>query len=457
MNPLYKELQPSDAYCVRLPYPFSDFDRQILTGLYQPLVGHEAMAVLFTLWDEAERDGGAESNHYHLLNVLGMPVGRLFESRLALEGIGLLKTYRKSEDGSRSFLYELQPPLDPETFFHDAILSMFLFGKVGAPAYKRLMQRFLVSALPDGYEDVSRSFLEVYKPVTARTPEPDDENTYEKKARPAKLAFDGHDFDFSLLMEGLSAHLVSRKAFTPAAKDMIARLAFLYALSPLEMQQVVLLAIDQDGQLTEERLKRAAADYYKLSVSKSAPRLEKVTALQPAAESRPASAAKTKEDELADYLEAIPPVEMLRQINGGREPVQIDVRLAQKLVLEHGLPTGVVNVLLQYVLLRNDGKLTNNYVERIASHWMAKKVGTAREALELARTEHDKYMNWKQEGGKPSTSRKGAGKTESVPDWFYKKDEKPGASEAKQDESPEIEARRLRLMKKFGMAEGGAE
>ncbi|MET3575965.1 replication initiation and membrane attachment family protein [Bhargavaea ullalensis] len=456
MNPLYKELQPSDAYCVRLPYPFSDFDRQILTGLYQPLVGHEAMAVLFTLWDEADRDGGAESNHYHLLNMLGMPVGRLFEARLSLEGIGLLKTYRKAEGDSRSFLYELQPPLDPETFFHDPILSMFLYGKIGAPAYKRLMQRFLTSPVPAGYEEVSRSFMDVYKPVTARASEPDDPNTYEKNARPAKLAFDGHDFDFSLLYEGLSAHLVPRKAFTPAAKDMIARLAFLYALSPLEMQQVVLLAIDQDAHLTDERLKRAAADYYKLSVSKSAPRVEKIPSGGQAPQ-QAAGPAKTKEDELADYLEAIPPVEMLRQLNNGREPMQIDVRLAQKLVLEHGLPTGVVNVLLQYVLLRNDGKLTNNYVERIASHWMAKKVGTAREALELARTEHDKYMNWKQEGGKPSAGRKGGGKTESVPDWFYKKDDKPEALPESQEANPEIEARRLRLIQKFGMAEGGAE
>lgn len=454
MNPLYKELQPSDAYCVRLPYPFSDFDRQILTALYQPLIGHGAMAVFFALWGEAEREGTVESTHYHLLNLLDMPIGTLFDARLSLEGIGLLKTYRKNEGEARSFLYELKPPLDPDTFFHDPILSMFLFGRVGAQTYKRLRGRFLNPPVPEGYEEVSRSFPEVYKSIKAGSME-EDTDTYESDQRAHKLAFSGHPFDFPLMMEGLSAQLVPRKAFTPAVKEMIVRIAFLYGLSPIDMQQVVLLAIDADGNLTEDRLKRAAADYYKLSRSNTAPKITKIMASpeKPDASDEP----KTKEDELILYLETSSPVEMLKDINGGREPMQVDVKLAQKLVLEHNLPAGVVNVLLQYVWLRNDGKLTNNYVERIASHWMAKKVDNVKDALELARTEHDKYMKWKQEGGGTQRSRKPGAKTEAVPDWFYRKDHKPeGEKEPRSEEKdPEVEARRIRLMEKFGMTKGG--
>ena len=77
-------------------------------------------------------------------------------------------------------------------------------------------------------------------------------------------------------------------------------------------------------------------------------------------------------------------------------------KLAEKLVNTHGLSVGVVNVLLQYVHLRNDGKITNNYVERIASHWMNKKVDTVKAAMEISRNEHDKYMKWKNEGQKPA-------------------------------------------------------
>lgn len=458
MNPLYNELQPSDVYCVRLPYPFSDFDRQILTALYQPLIGHGAMAVFFALWGEAEREGTVESTHYHLLNLLDMPIGSLFDARLSLEGIGLMKSYRKKQGEGRSFLYELKPPLDPDTFFHDPILSMFLFGKVGAQTYKRLKGRFLNPTVPEGYEEVSRSFPEVYKSVKAGSME-EDTDTYESDKRSPKLAFSGYPFDFVLMMEGLSAQLVPRKAFTPAVKEMIVRIAFLYGLSPIDMQQVVLLAIDADGHLTEDRLKRAGADFYKLSRSNTAPKVTKITS-SPEKSGAPKEP-QTKDDELIVYLETRSPVEMLKDINDGRDPMQVDVKLAQKLVLEHSLPAGVVNVLLQYVLLRNDGKLTNNYVERIASHWMAKKVDNVRDALELARTEHDKYMKWKHEGGGTRSTRKPGAKTEAVPDWFYRKEnkdkEKGEQKPPKQQEGadPEVEARRIRLMEKFGMTKGG--
>lgn len=33
MTAFYKELQPADAFKIRLPYPFSDYDRQLLTLL----------------------------------------------------------------------------------------------------------------------------------------------------------------------------------------------------------------------------------------------------------------------------------------------------------------------------------------------------------------------------------------------------------------------------------------
>ena len=114
---------------------------------------------------------------------------------------------------------------------------------------------------------------------------------------------------------------------------------------------------------------------------------------------------------------------MLRDLNG-KEPLSVDVQLAERLINTHDLPVGVVNVLLQYVHIRNDGKITNNYVERIASHWMNKKVATAKEAMEFSRKEHDKYMKWKNEGQKPATHKtRDNAREEMVPEWFYKKDE----------------------------------
>ena len=45
MTAFYKELQAADAFNIRLPYPFSNYDRQLLTLLYQPMVGAESISL----------------------------------------------------------------------------------------------------------------------------------------------------------------------------------------------------------------------------------------------------------------------------------------------------------------------------------------------------------------------------------------------------------------------------
>ena len=68
-------------------------------------------------------------------------------------------------------------------------------------------------------------------------------------------------------------------------------------------------------------------------------------------------------------------------------------------------------------------------METIADHWVRKNVQTAKEAMELARQEHDKYTAWK---NKPQTSNKTSQQTkgrsryqreEKVPEWFYKRND----------------------------------
>src|SRR6185312_1463210 len=148
MAPLYKELQPVDEYTILLPFPFSDYDRQLLTLFYQPLIGPDAMSLYMTFWADAEQENARAFNHYHLMNILTMPLGRVFEARISLEAIGLLRTRRKKIGDAREFNYELLPPLDAKAFFADPLLSTFLFSKMGEQAYRNLRARF---SLDTGY------------------------------------------------------------------------------------------------------------------------------------------------------------------------------------------------------------------------------------------------------------------------------------------------------------------
>ncbi len=150
---LYEELQPVDTFTIKLSHPFSDYDRQLLTLFYQPLIGPEAMSLFMSFWADAESGKEKEFNHYYLMNLLTMPLGKVFEARISLEAIGLLRTFCKQDGQDRTFCYELLPPMDAKSFFEDPLLSTFLFSKIGEQPYRNLRERFAVDdQMDDQYQ-----------------------------------------------------------------------------------------------------------------------------------------------------------------------------------------------------------------------------------------------------------------------------------------------------------------
>ena len=106
-------------------------------------------------------------------------------------------------------------------------------------------------------------------------------------------------------------------------------------------------------------------------------------------------------------------------------------------------------------------------MERIADHWMRKNLKSAKEAMDLARQERDKYANWKAENeskgqttgntaqAKQSSSnyrqRKTNGRTEQVPDWFYKREEESAATVMTNEQKAiDFEQERQKILKKLG-------
>ncbi|MFJ7184434.1 replication initiation and membrane attachment family protein [Lysinibacillus xylanilyticus] len=449
---LYKELQPADPFDIRLPHALSTQERQLVTLFYQPLIGAEPISLYLTLWAEAEEMPKQQMTHYYLMNVLGLPIGKVFEARIALEAIGLLRTWKKEDADQRSFLYELIRPLDADSFMKDPLLSMFLFSKIGEQAYRKLRQRFIPTARDAEFKDVSRAFIDVFKPVSTKIPDELQVDTNRKDTQQKVYPFYFDQFDFDLLQAGLSEQLVPASLLTFEVRESIAKLAFLYRLTALDMQKVVILALDDDLGISLERLRKAAADFYKLTVSKEPPKLARVSEPSSVEE----SGQKTKDQELQQYLETTPPVQVLRDINNGKEPLQTSVQLAESLIVQHGMPVGVVNALLEYVMLTTDMKLPKKYVETIADHWVRKNIQTAKEAMELARQEHDKYTTWK---NKPQTPRKsnqsargrsGNQREEKVPEWFYKRNEQ---QEENTSSTIDFEQERQKILEMLGKSD----
>jgi replication initiation and membrane attachment protein len=106
------------------------------------------------------------------------------------------------------------------------------------------------------------------------------------------------------------------------------------------------------------------------------------------------------------------------------------------------LHPGVVNVLIYYVMLKTDMKLSKTYVQKIASHWARKQVSTVKSAMELAKQEHRQYQEWAEKKTVSKTGRKLIRK-EKLPQWLKEDLEKPDTKEEVSQTEVDLERKRL--------------
>ena len=466
MSMHWQELLPADSYMVSSAGLLHDYDRKILTRLYQPLIGPICISLYMTLWSELEENRlwSEASSHYQLMNTIGLKLGDIYEARLLLEGIGLLNVYKKSKEDTKEFIYELNPPLSPQQFFTDGMLNIYLYKKIGKVQFNRLKRFFCVDTIAtDQFEYVTKSFAEVFSSDHLDSLYVTDEAKNEWDPLPKQQFIDQSDgvepsgfdglFDFDLLFAGMKSSIVPKKAFTPKIRNTVAKLAFLYGINPLEMQKLVMDAVTLDDEIDEELLRKAARDWYQIERQADMPSL--VNRVQPIRERTQKDEPKTQEQQLIRHLETTSPRDRLMQLSGGAEPTSGDLKVVEGVMINQKLNPGVVNVLIEYVMLKTDMKFTKGYVEKLAGHWARLKVSTVVEAMELAKNEHRKYQEWAQ--GSKNVAKGGRKKSireEVVPDWLEQDEEKQPEQKADQ---PELSQQKRELQEKWKQWKAGGE
>ncbi|WP_370874985.1 replication initiation and membrane attachment family protein [Cytobacillus purgationiresistens] len=445
----WKEIIPVDRYAVAMDGLLHEYDRKILTLLYQPLIGPTCLSLYMTLWAEVEENRlwSTVNSHHSLMNFMGIGLKEIYEARQKLEGIGLLKVYVKNEEEGRSFIYELIPPLTPEQYFLDGMLNIYLFKKIGKKQYVRLKRFFSDQSLSSqtGYTDITRSFQDVY---TSSHNSPNDyyeelqtseDDTYIGRGTAKTIQVEVSGFDFELLEAGLSESLVPKKALTKKVREAISNLAFLYEIDAIQMKNIVIGSVNEDSEIPMDELRKSARDWYQFQHQDQLPSL--VDRTQPLTHHTSKNEPQTQEEQLLHYLDTTSPRQLLKDISGGAEPSVGDIRIVEDVMFQQKLFPGVVNVLIQYVLLRTDMKLTKGYVEKIASHWARKKVQTSTEAMTLAKKEHKQYLDWAEgkKAPKKSTMKNKTVRTELLPDWFEDGQNDESSKSAKTAEQPDSE------------------
>ncbi|MBP3039925.1 replication initiation and membrane attachment family protein [Bacillaceae bacterium Marseille-Q3522] len=436
MTQHWQEMLPVDHYEVSSNGLLTPYDQKVITFLYQPLIGSICLSLYMTLWAEIEENRlwSAAKTHHSLMNFMDMNLKHIYEARLKLEGIGLLKTFVKKDDDSRSFIYELQPPLSPEQFFLDGMLNIYLYRKIGKTQYIRLKRYFsdqqkeasdyreVTRAFQDVYESAHPSFLSVDHDMEDALAWQEDQVPIGRHMQDG-VHITASRFNMELLLSGLNESLVPKSAFTSKVHDAIEKLSFLYGIDPVQMKNIVLGAVNENGEIDIEELRKAARDWYQFENQDQLPLL--VDHVQPNIHRTLEKEPKTKEEKLIYYLETVSPRQLLLDISGGAVPSKADLQIIEDVLFQQKLLPGVVNVLIQYVLLKTDMKLTKGYVEKIASHWARKKVKTVKDAMNLAKQEHRQYIEWANgKKTKNQTRNRKTVRTEMLPDWFEEKEEK---------------------------------
>jgi replication initiation and membrane attachment protein len=456
----WQELLPIDRYKVASDGLLHFYDQKVLTFLYQPLIGSTAFSLYMTLWAELEENRlwSESTTHHSLMNSLDTNLKEIFHARQKLEAIGLLKSYVKEEDRDRSFIYELKPPLNPDTFFLDGMLNIFLYQKIGKKQFARLKRFFSDQQLPQKdreYKDITKAFQDVFSSaspeslqfhqVSSQDLKLNESDTYIGRSETKPIQIQVDHFNFDLLFAGLKDSFISQQSFTTKVKEAIANLAFLYNIDALQMQGIVLSAIEAD-EISIEELRKAARDWFQFQHEDKLPLL--VDKVQPVMLTSQRSEPNTKEEKLKYYFETVSPRQFLMDISGGGEPSKSDLQIVEDIMFAQQLPPGVVNVLIHVVMIKTDMKLTKGYAEKIASHWARKGVQTVDEAMDLAIKENRQYIEWASGKKDKKSGNKKVTRTEMIPDWFNN-DEKLSASKVSEGDNSEANAKKRALEEKL--------
>ncbi|MEI2355683.1 replication initiation and membrane attachment family protein [Mesobacillus zeae] len=460
----WQELLPVDQYTVSANGLIHEYDRKVLTFLYQPLIGPSCLSLYLTLWAELEENrlwSGAVS-HHSLMTITGLGLNDIYQARLKLEAMGLLKTYVKNGD-SRSFVYELQPPLSPEQFFLDGMLNIYLYRKIGKNQFGRL-KRFFSDKAPAGhtagYENITRAFQDVFVSVStdalkhsrdaAEDLEAMEGKSFISRTEPGGIQVDPDGFDFGLLTAGIKESLVPGKALSSKVKEAISKLSFLYGIDALQMKNLILGALTEEDEIDVEELRKAARDWYQFENNDQLPAL--LDRVQPISHRLTSGQPSSTEEKLIHYLETTSPRQYLLHISDGAAPSKNDLHIIEEVMFKQKLQPGVVNVLIEYVMLKTDMKLNKGYMEKIAGHWARKQIKTVKEAMELAKKEHRQYLEWAEEKKGRSAPLKNSSRKEHLPDWFEKKNE---SQTAQVEEDFDFEEERKKLEEELKNFEAG--
>src|SRR5699024_8461512 len=232
-----------------------------LTHLYQPLIGINAIALYYTLVHEIELQKLTDKQTHHtLMSALNLPLDEIYEARIKLEGIGLLKTYKMTSESDVMYTYELISPFTPSEFFNDLMLSELLYRHVGKSKYGLLEANYKEKEEVIEGEQLTVAFTDVFQTFE---PHANEFNELKKTTQTASVPLD--TIDFTWIEQSLKRQMIpDEKVLTSWNKAQISQIMHLYDLDLNEIEKSVLWALTDENELDIDEFHAACHDLFKV-------------------------------------------------------------------------------------------------------------------------------------------------------------------------------------------------
>lgn len=418
-------LVPADTYVVVNKTILHNEDRKIITSLYLPIIGTDAVMLYFTLWADLDNSEilSSEFSHQKLVSSLRITINELQTSFDKLEAIGLIKAFIK-EGNVNNYIYEIFSPVSASEFLSHPILNIVLYSNVGKREYDNLVKAFKIPRLnTSNYKDITKSFNDVFESTSMTSYDLSLEDI--RKYNKLKLNINSN-FDFNFLISSMPKNLDTSKMFSKDIKELIINLSFIYDIDAIKMANIVKVSLNDNGTINRESLRKNSRNFYQFSNGGLLPTI--IDNNQPEYLRKPIGDTSRRAKMIYTF-ETISPRELLINKNNGNEPTRRDLKLIEDLLVNYKLKPGVVNVLLDYAINVNNKKLTRGFVETIAGEWQRKGIETVEDAMNNCEKVHKKSSkrNYKDDNVNMKT-----------PDWFDKEIDKSNVSDGEENQLEEL-------------------
>lgn len=494
------EVTPQDSYIVRLTKPINQNQINYLLELYQPIIGLEAVSFYLTLINQLPIGQLGNSRiklHRQLMGQMNTSFKEIISARKVLEAVGLLRSFKFKHKDKEEYVYEylIIPPLYPEKFFQSDILSVLLLNRVGNSQFKLIREKYIkaINWSNDLYvldKEITKAFDEVFDSILASELKVSSDSELaqiiqyvESEGLNGKgIEIKSKYLDIEFIKGMVSELYKPQQNLTDRIIELLNELAFLYQLSDMDIINLLKdhMVYDKVGKIDEKLLKERIHERYQFeqkeviifnkdksatnkadmkvatSVNQESTMAATLTSANSTTTSQPATD-KAKRHKW--MLENFSPIELMEQYQGGGKIPDADLTIIESLLQDFKLSYGVVNVLIEYVMLTNDYKLPKKLTEKIAGHWKRLNVKTVDEALAVAKKEHQLYKDWKDPSKVNNASTKRSkpqptkGKKERIPDYILQQDEKyhnKGEKIEKEEPNQDKKAKIDKLLKDLG-------